>query len=90
MAIIASLSHHPRYYMSEKQYLQYRELFLNREPAGDWVPSAKEFEKDIFPNFREFLPLLIWIEETGLVTDKNKDTHRYIQKAIKKHLEIEK
>lgn len=87
MAIYDSGKRKTRYELAEDQYQAYCSAFEDwEESAGDWVPSMEVLQEMISRDFLKNVPLLIWIDETGIVTTENKYMHERIHRLLMKIL----
>ena len=55
--------------------------------ADDYVPTEDEL-KEICENLPEYMPFLLWIEETGETTEENETIRSIIKSIILKQLEV--
>ena len=69
---------------------KYCELFtqMKSPSAGEYVPSEEELDS-IIPRLDGALILfLLWIDETGIITDENKEMHKKIRDLLNECLII--
>ncbi len=56
--------------------------------ADDYCPTKEEIEEEIIPNLEKYLPFILWIDETGFDTEKNRSNRKIINDLLKNNMEI--
>ena len=55
--------------------------------AGEYTPAEEDL-KLILENLAEYLPFLLWIDETGIETEENAEIRHSIREIIKTRLNL--
>jgi hypothetical protein len=68
---------------------KYYEVFEKMDvKANEFCPTTEELYQLIVPKIYDYILFLLWIDETGIETEENKQDRLNVRKIIKEYLTV--